>query len=429
MSSTQTDLRERLENLAESGERDHPLVFVGRENIVGRIIRATRILPPRGGKGKTFVIEGAPGAGKTALITEVAKQLRGRGVGTIECTEIPNGARVEGIWRELGGALAGASPDEARTTQYSETHGGLGVGRSGVDHTRGRSIAPRAVSNPEDVLALRGRKSFGDEAAVVFIDEVQNIAEGTEASELVRTLHTQAVIPVLLVCAGLSGSRDQLGKAGKLSRLNTDNRIQLGGLTNKETLDGARRSLEVVRHWGVRASNAVLNAWAKRIAEASDNWPRHLQCYLNAVWKTLVDQETPNLDMASLDAAIAAGNTARQAYYSERLRMARVPIEVAGALHQRLAQGGRSISDRQASVLVESAIENIQNEWDKELCRKEFPNVGDCFNTLLRTGLVSLDGDYCVSPIPTMTDHILGKLSAENAPQREAASTAELLEH
>ncbi len=42
---------------------------------IGRIARAAESAPPDGPKGRTFLIQGAPGSGKTALIAELCRRL------------------------------------------------------------------------------------------------------------------------------------------------------------------------------------------------------------------------------------------------------------------------------------------------------------------------------------------------------------------
>ncbi len=67
-------IQSRLRELSESGERGEPLVFAGREDIIQMAERKMRQLPPNGAAGNTVLIEGAPGAGKTALLGEISRR-------------------------------------------------------------------------------------------------------------------------------------------------------------------------------------------------------------------------------------------------------------------------------------------------------------------------------------------------------------------
>lgn len=70
------DLRESLTRLAETSDRVSPTVFVGRDDendLLDTAVRAVR----RGEVGRTVVVSGVPGAGKTALLKEYATRLVG----------------------------------------------------------------------------------------------------------------------------------------------------------------------------------------------------------------------------------------------------------------------------------------------------------------------------------------------------------------
>ena len=70
------DLRESLTRLAETGDRVSPTVFAGRDDefdLLDTAVRAVR----RGEVGRTVVVSGVPGAGKTALLKEYATRLAG----------------------------------------------------------------------------------------------------------------------------------------------------------------------------------------------------------------------------------------------------------------------------------------------------------------------------------------------------------------
>lgn len=71
-------IRQHLQDLIDAGERADPLVFSGREEEIDRIVRIAGRLPPDGRQGRTMLIQGAPGSGKTALIAEVSTRLAGK---------------------------------------------------------------------------------------------------------------------------------------------------------------------------------------------------------------------------------------------------------------------------------------------------------------------------------------------------------------
>lgn len=403
-------LQEKLSRLSDAGERSDPLVFSGRRDEIKRIVRAAGNLPPAGARSQTFVIEGAPGAGKTALVHELAKRLGAGGASTVIREKVPSDESAMAIYQTLLSVVAGISPDEARTTRSKGTEiaGGIGSVASGKRVTN-KSVAPQVPLDASMIAEQCPPERLSHaQPVVVFVDEVQNLQPNSGASELMEDLHTQGKLPVLLVCAGLSTSSARLGEAG-ISRVSASRHIRLGRLSADEAIDCAERTLALSRQWGVEVPNGELELWAEAIAEASDYWPRHLQCYLQAVWGVLADQDAPSLATASLSEALAKGSELREAYYLERLRNSGVPLEVAGRLHRHLADGG-ALDLGEATDLAGEAIDERLSARARMRARKAFPTDGDCLGAMLKSGLVSLDEhEFCVSPIPSMTDFILDR--------------------
>ena len=407
---SQESLQERLSRLADAGERGDPLVFSGRGEEIKRIVRAAGNLPPDGASGQTFVVEGAPGAGKTALIRELARRLSAVGSSTVIREKVPSDESVMAVYRTLLSVVSGIPPEEARTTRSKGTAvaGGVGGVMSGK-RVSSESVAPLVTLDTAMIAEQCSPERLSSaQPVVVFVDEVQNLQAGSGAAKLLEDLHTQGKLPVLLVCAGLSTSSARLADAG-ISRLGATRHIRLGGLAADEAIDCAERTLALSRQWGVDVPDDEMKVWAQAIAEASDHWPRHLHCYLQAVWGVLADQDAPSLAAASLAEALARGRELREAYYLERLRNGGVPLEVAGTLHLRLADGG-VLDLLEATLLVGETIDERLSPRAREIARSAFPADSHCFNAMLKSGLVSLDErDLCISPIPSMTDFVLDR--------------------
>ena len=67
-------VRDALVRLATAGDRDSPTVFAGREDEF-RLLENAVDRVREGRRGLTVVIQGVPGAGKTALLNEYATRL------------------------------------------------------------------------------------------------------------------------------------------------------------------------------------------------------------------------------------------------------------------------------------------------------------------------------------------------------------------
>ena len=130
--------------LLEHGEREEPIVFAGRGDILNSIEGTMETTSARPLRGQTFVISGAPGAGKTALLHKLSRQHQGL---CIHFDEVPTDNQIKEAWYRLAAHFTGKSIDSFRTNRHEEHRGGSGTksGRkrngqphSGPDYKRSR---------------------------------------------------------------------------------------------------------------------------------------------------------------------------------------------------------------------------------------------------------------------------------------------------
>ena len=306
-------LKGELITLARKGERGDPVVFAGRKAILDEMVGSTLSKAPSGFSGNTFLISGAPGAGKTALAREAMRILKGQGAKTVYCEDVPDDKHVQAVYRETLTALGGAPPPDStvdrKTVEASAKV--LGLGGSGETTTESKIVSMDL--DAREITALLGTKRIAKAPPVcVLVDEAQNVKPGTEAASLFRDLHTQNRLPVTLVCLGLDDLHYRLKEADVSPRLNADSRFSLGGYAPGEALECAEGSIAAIRGLGVAGTDAQALAWAEALADAADDWPRHLQCYLNAAWRVLAKQPgTPSL-VDGLDEALDQGHVLRE---------------------------------------------------------------------------------------------------------------------
>ena len=75
MTGDRMDWGEKLARWANVGERGAPVAFAGREREIDFAISQLEAWRPGTTPGRTVVAQGAPGAGKTALLGEIARRL------------------------------------------------------------------------------------------------------------------------------------------------------------------------------------------------------------------------------------------------------------------------------------------------------------------------------------------------------------------
>ncbi len=179
--------------LIQHGERGKPFAFAGREDIIQQVhdvakLRKTEIL-----RGQTFVIEGPPGAGKTSLVMETARQLEDRdsGVKAVVCPDTSGEGQTEMFLWQIASALTDVDlrklipQAQERSLSAEATLEGLG-GLEGGYETEKQNTGTPSLQNLI-LLANRPVKPM----VVAFIDEAQNIEAQTRAAAIAKLFHTQ----------------------------------------------------------------------------------------------------------------------------------------------------------------------------------------------------------------------------------------------
>ena len=404
-------LRTALRALAHSGEAADPLVFVGRERELDRIIyRAEPLLAGSLTPRCSLLFQGAPGSGKSVLMREAARRLERMGVATLVKTDVPDGAGIETLYRALADRIAGTAPDDHRVTRTTTgaVRGGL-PGVIGGEVVEERTLPPRAAHSAEAIRALAGGRGWGPApAAAVFIDEIQNAPHretGSPASWLLRDLHTQSDIPVLMVLSGLADSDIALDRTG-LSRID---KVWVRRLSVAEARECLRESAMRAVRAGVGCGDRdALGAWADAAAAVSDGWPRHVQNELLALWEALCAQEAPSLDAVDFNAVRREGDARRERYYADRIRVSGLPAAALRPLCEAFAAKG-VLERGEVVTLADEGVARLAPSARREADERCPPGMVR-FDTLLHAGVVTLDDEgRCVSPIPSMVASILAR--------------------
>ena len=395
------------ETLNRRTDRSRPVHFSGRLHELDVILSRAEHAQS-GAAGSTVVIQGAPGAGKSALLDEAARRFEAAGA---DRKAIYMGAP----WKRAGESLVlerlareAFAEDEGsfRTTQTLAK--GASVSAKVANGTRSQTVATPTVELADWVGYENRYAGRAREAArtVILVDECQTFEK--DAGSLLRALHTQNQFPFLLVCGGLSHTAEHLASLG-ISRLGDDALVDLGQLSIEEARESALQTLAwTLRNAAdppIRHTESQIERWADQLSSESLGWPQHLASYMAGAWHALSDTTNLELSEANLGTALDQGRRLCSAYYANRLQAAKTDPRVALAVHVELADTGTQ----------DKAYEAIKNAVGKlpEAARAshEYNHPGgsmDCLTAMLKAGVVSRspDGIRIRSPTPTMTDYL-----------------------
>ena len=319
-----------LQAFALEDDRLPPAAFVGRQDIIADIERAVSQAAAGGAavRGRTRLVFGAPGAGKTALLYELARRWRARAADGDASAPMPIDCQPGELTSPVAfteAVLSALIPDSSSNVATSTTT----EGRGGVPGVAGLSVS-RTTSVPSLVDSVQAgrtpwaaiREAIQSERltrpVVLLVDEAQNMPgdpDGDGRTRLLTETHDgRHGLPIVAVLGGLGDSKQVMARRG-ISRFARDAVHPLPLLTDVESGEAVNCFLARHRIVGDEEANA---RWGRRIAEACNGWPQHLHNYLCGAAGALADARG-DLEHADLDAALAAGEDWRRQYYDARL--------------------------------------------------------------------------------------------------------------
>ena len=260
---------EGLRFFSEPSDRERAAFFVGRageiEDIERALARAQRHAQAgQRSAGATRLVQGAPGAGKSALLARLEEKWTqaGRQAPLVLLVHLGELADPDRMAQAIATRL---DPRRAERFRRTETRSGS-IGVSGFG-ALARIFPPDRWERPLCLL----------------VDEVQNLEPGQAG--VVRRLH-EAVdgLPIVPVLAGLANARDVLAKRG-ISRLSVGTVQMLGRLEPGQPAESVRMMLEGFR---VEAAEAEAARWAGLLEDLSDRWPQHLRNGMRALAEGLL---------------------------------------------------------------------------------------------------------------------------------------------
>ena len=335
-------------------------------------------------RGTTFLIQGAPGAGKTALLDVLSTHAKSKKwkVAKISIEDLYTPASMA---QSLGRSYT-IDKEYALEAGIKYLKGGL-VGRVAGD-----------ASSREILRHLAPEKGL-----ILVLDEAQRLHKLPKDSEIrVIASSTLDMIhngdlgkPVMLLTAGLGTTEAAYGSLG-ISRIEGDCTVRLGRLDKKS-------ECAVIRDWLIEDGRAKGDpqAWIQSIAEHAHGWPQHIISYIKPALKYLKSHNRSMTD-EGLKFVLEEGAKYRETYYETRAH------DIDEELREALAIAVMDVPPDKTTT--KSAITSSLKK--SGLTEKE---AGKLFNQALEQGIIDQrkGGRYAI-PIPSfhtwlMDEYVKGK--------------------
>ncbi|MYB34953.1 MAG: ATP-binding protein [Gammaproteobacteria bacterium] len=313
--------------------------FRGRDHEYGVFQNAVSLLKADRIGGGTMVFQGAPGAGKSALMAECMEAVRlhstpedpwvaisigpaalmsAEGVVMIMIEEAnrererllerfprQNSKKLEKLW-DTGKKLL----SDLAKRGYTVSAGGLDVTVHGK---------PTNAHYQEDVLAERVFREvaplFKDIHTVIFVDEAQNIPVSESTKAVMDCLHRDTKgIPMIAAFFGLSDTKGALRQCG-LSRFARGRVITLDTLSHEEASSAIQG---IFNAYDLDVPASIQAVWVDELARLSQGWPQHIKCVSVAAAGFIRDHEGV-IEETMLAEILKHGQELKEEYYSFRL--------------------------------------------------------------------------------------------------------------
>ena len=324
-----TTQREALQDFAEDRDRGKARYFVGRTEIINRITRdLKRCLKNQGIRSdnwsdQTTVLQGAPGAGKSALLEHLKTELPQR-IQSAQplrfCQLSTKDLASDPSWqKKLAEALKPGSKQQLEITESVQLQGGL---NTGFLQAGGQVTEHKPLLTWDRLLTRYQTKPQDFHPVILLIDEIQNVPEQDPQSPEAATLRgfheNPCQLPVFPVYGGLGYSEDRL-KALGLSRLTMERVTTLPRLPPEDCQLAVARFLDDPE-FGIQYLNKHQQYWQTQIATLSNGWPQHLTICLKALANAIA--QTPRHELDTIDAGNVVRDiqTGKHHYYQGRLR-------------------------------------------------------------------------------------------------------------
>ncbi len=380
----------RLQKYVKKTDRTHPLFFTGRAHEMAIAQRSLDNLKDGDTEGNTVIFQGAPGAGKTALLNHIKANIRDKcDTATLRAPLIESpGVALFDVFEQLDPERAERAKTEHRTTK-----------QGGVDlKVVGGEIGVSSLSVPEDIKTVQQLMGLrqSDKPLVLFLDEAQNAVGDLSngRSSVLRTLHEGGVGNVFLVAGGLSGTSAKLRTLG-VSRLASENKRTLQPLHEDEIVASLEAFLNN-KDFGIDSSGYDIAPLKRLVVDECMGWPQHLTNTLRSLGEELIGTDG-QLGACDLNAIQRRSEALRAEYYLGRTEG--IPSPLLRELINTVPENG-GVDPFEIYKMIERAYA------DEPRLEKMLPS-DDAYEELVRRGVVQEDASGNLTiPIPSMRSYI-----------------------
>ncbi len=342
--------------------------FRGREAEYEVFRRAVRSLQAGQVGGGTMVFQGAPGAGKSALMAECLEAVRRHSTpedpwvavtlkpDTLQFPVAVVRALIRATEAESQRLRAQASATTTRQMLESLRDRGQalyrelsarGGGAIGVS-VGGRPV----VDQPAEWVFENAAPLLATIRLVVCVDEAQNTPVEPSTKAVLDCLHDPpGQIPLVTAFFGLSDTRAMLRRGG-LSRLADERIVTLEPLAENEAVAALG---SVFAAYGFPGTATERTQWVEQLAALSQGWPQHLNRVAVAAMRVLQDHRSGALGEAALTDARTRGRERMESYYAARLEAGSAEPEVYRQLAEAAAERDGLLSTPALDALTEAA--------------------------------------------------------------------------
>ena len=378
---------DRMRSYVDDMERASPLAFVGRQAIMSDMMAAVRgTAKPAPAPGMTRVVQGVPGAGKTALCSEfiarhngsiiqVHSARKGDPAGPkcmLLCVAAPTSALdrsplafVRGVQeqlREFQLDCVNKGPAWRRSKAMRHVNdAGEHLGhflKVDLGHESTAKLRGLSDQSTLDECVRAYKEAYWDDNLIiaVCIDEMQTCPATEQARNLASELH-QAKHPgrLVLLCFGLPDTLELVsGRHGlRLSRLNANCVHEICLFEKGEAHDVGEDTFKELGlawddpEWGGQLRSYGFDekqwdAWRREcidaVVDGANDFPQHVTLGLNAICNMLMErisQFSPATAKAAIHEVRARHEAGKNAYYDQRLVDVREHAPALGAICRR----------------------------------------------------------------------------------------------